>query len=316
MAQRYLAYYIDNTPYFAGELISMYTNRFILLAATLSILVTSCAPSKKGGKPTNALPGTWQSQPIVIDGDSKDWPSPYPNYDSKAKIGYATSNDRKFLYITMETGDELTQLKILKGGMTVSVDTSGRKDAAFGIKYPLENDNSEIEIPHPAGSSKEAAVHAAKQMAQNIRKAVELNSQYSLTGFKGCDGGYMVSQVTTCNIKLKMRLDEYKEIVWEAAIPIKALYGKDSLDATDAAKPISICVNIAGVKKPKSGSVDNVNNNMGSDMNSTPGSQHNSMQRGGGGRGGGQRSSSESPMEHLYTATKTWKQFTLLVNPQ
>ncbi len=82
-------------------------NRF-LAGALLAIVVTSssCNSSKHSGKSHSSVPGTWQAEPIVIDGDSKDWPSPYPNYDSKAMVAYATSNDRKNLYLTVETGDE------------------------------------------------------------------------------------------------------------------------------------------------------------------------------------------------------------------
>ncbi len=259
------------------------------------------------------MPGTWQATTINIDGDSKDWPSPYPNYDSKGKVGYATSNDAKFLYITVESGDELTQLKILKAGMTISIDTSGGKNPGFSIKYPLENENTEIEIPRPDNGSKDAAMHAAKQLTQNIRKAIEVTNQYSLQGFTGCDGGYMVPQVPPCGIKVRMRLDEYKEIVWEAAIPVKLLYGKEKLTAEDAGRPISVCYAVNGVKKPKSEGSDNVNNNMGADMNGTPGTQHNSAQRG---TGGGRRPGIDNPMEHLYTGTKTWKQFRLAAEPK
>src|ERR1700733_16221077 len=101
----------------------------VFLFSFVSILsILSCGSSHHSGKGKAVLPGTWQPEPIVIDGDSKDWPSPYPNYDAKAMVAYATSNDKENLYITMETGDELTQIKILKQGMIVSIDTSGNKD--------------------------------------------------------------------------------------------------------------------------------------------------------------------------------------------
>src|SRR4051812_31694016 len=101
-------------------------------------MASSCGGSKHSGS-KNLAPGTWQATPIIIDGDSKDWPSPYPNYDSKAMIAYASSNDAQNLYITMQTGDELALMKILKQGMTVSIDTGGSKDATFQINYPLSN---------------------------------------------------------------------------------------------------------------------------------------------------------------------------------
>src|SRR5580658_13617 len=96
--------------------------KYLVSIASLTLLIfcSSCGGSKHK-KSKDFMPGTWQATPITIDGDSKDWPSPYPNFDSKAKIAYATSNDKQFLYITMQTGDEMTQTKILKQGMIVSI---------------------------------------------------------------------------------------------------------------------------------------------------------------------------------------------------
>src|ERR1043165_9727738 len=112
-----------------------YLNVFITTCVLLS-----CSSAKHGRRNSDVVPGTWQTSPIVIDGDSKDWPSPYPNYDSKAMVAYATSNDRNNLYITMQTGDDLTQLNALRQRIIVSLDTGGGKTATFHINYPLLND--------------------------------------------------------------------------------------------------------------------------------------------------------------------------------
>ena len=275
----------------------------IIICSSL-LAFAACKSLKKVGK-QEVLPGTWQTTPIAIDGDNKDWPSPYPNYDSKAKIAYATSNDRKYLYITMESGDELTQMKMLRAGMTVSIDTGGNKEAEFKVNYPLENDNSTLDIQLGDGQ-KESAMQAQKQIAKNIKKAIELANQFTLDGFAGSNGGYMVSQTVPCGIKLKARMDEYKEIVWEVAIPFKALYNKESLSATDAGRPISVCFAIKGLKSPKAKTSENANNNVGA--MGTGG--RSSMQSGGAGAGMG-RTKQEDPLAHLYLSTKTWKAFTL-----
>ncbi|MBC7552800.1 MAG: hypothetical protein H7257_02350 [Taibaiella sp.] len=271
----------------------------------LVVAASACKSNKSAVKTKDVLPGKWAETPIYIDGDSKDWPSPYPNYDSKAKIGYATANDGKNLYITMETGDELTQVKILKGGLTVAVDTSGKKDPTFTIRYPLPNDNADLDLSQ-AGGDKTSAMHTARQVNQFVHKATEQANQFSLSGFPGCEGGYMTAQVNTCGIKVKVRLDEYKELVWEAVIPLKVLYGKETITAADAGRPVSICFTATGIKAPKSKGVDNVNGN-GSPGMGAPGGQRNSMPSG----GGGQRSPTNNPLDHLYNTTKTWKQTTL-----
>jgi hypothetical protein len=274
-----------------------------IASAVILFFCLSCSNSKHS---KSILPGTWQSQPIVIDGDSKDWPSPYPNYDSKAMVAYATSNDRENLYITMETGDQLTQLKILKQGMTVSIDTSGKKDPEFNINYPLQNDNDPLEMVSQAGGLKKngSSNHDMEnlQMEKKIDKNADEDNQFALAGFISCDGGFFITQTTPCGIKIRMKMDEYKELVWEAAIPFKAIYGKNEITATDAGKPLSVCFAVKSFKRPESkGSVENSNGGMNQSM-------------GGGGmksgsKGGGGTRAQEDPMAHLYENTKTWKQF-------
>lgn len=257
------------------------------------------------------MPGTWQSQPVVIDGDNRDWPSPYPNYDSKARVAYATSNDWKNLYITMQTGDEMTQMKILKQGMVVSIDTAGKKEGQLNISYPLQNDNETVDITKGAFSNDAQSSFRGKQTEKKLDKLTKDANQYTTSGFYNCNGGFLVSQAAPCGIKVTIRMDEYKELVWEAVVPLKAIYNRDSITAADAGKPISVCFSVKGFKYPETKTSDNSNTGL-----------NNSMSAGGMGNGtmpiGGRRGSSNStvnPMQQLYDNTKTWKQFGLAYQP-
>lgn len=280
------------------------TGSFCMILGTL--LLSACTVLHKGGKKA-AVPGTWQAIPVVIDGDSKEWPSPYPNYDNKAKIAYATSNDAEYLYITAESGDELTQLKILKGGMTVSVDTGDSKAQAWRIGYPLPDETTPLDL-QPGEGGKGSAMSFERQMASNIKKLTEQANQFSLEGFEGCSGGYVVSQTTPCGIKVKARLDEYRQLVWEAAIPIKAILGRDKLSPADAGRIMTVGYTIRGMKAPKS-SADNVNNNMSAPMGG--GGASNSRQAVMAGSGQMQQA---NPLGHLYQTTKTYKLLSLQIS--
>lgn len=261
------------------------------------------------------MPGTWQAQPIVIDADSKDWPSPYPNYDSKGMIGYATSNDDKYLYVTMETGDEYTQMKVLKAGMTVYIDTDGGKGQGFAIQYPLPDDNEPFEMERTqerkqSGSSYESKlIH--RDFTQKVQRAIADANQMTIEGGLRCSGGFAITQSNPCGIKVKIGVDEYKELIWEAAIPFKALYNKDVITKQDAGRPISVCFAIKGFKKQKSGGSDNAGG-AGSPGNGMA-SRTAGMGGGGrGGRGGNQGAlNGTDPKEKLYENTKTYKYFGL-----
>lgn len=276
------------------------------------MLLLSCSASKRGGR-SAAVPGTWQGTPIAIDGDCADWPSPYPNYDAKAKVAYATSNDGENLYVTLQTGDPLTQIKIMKQGLTVSIDTSGHKDATFNINYPLQNEDDLTELFSRTDQSATAGTsHASRQFDQKLKRSAEGCNQFSLDGFGTCNGGYLVSQEVSCGVRVKLAIDEYKQLVWEAVIPLRILYPQGAATVVQGAKPISICYAVKGFKAPSAkgnqGAAMPMNNNMsrgglgaGGGMNSTP----MGTSPGGGG------SNREGPMQHLYESTKTWKHFSL-----
>jgi hypothetical protein len=273
-------------------------NKFSFLV--VCVMLISCSNTKHSGS-SASLPGNWQATSIVIDGDNKDWPSPYPNYDAQSLVAYATSNDARNLYITMETGDEMTQVKILKRGLTVSIDTTGKKSPQFDINYPLANENEPLDMVRNDGQKTSLA---KKQSEQKLNSLVQGANQFSLEGFPECSGGFMVHQVLPCGIKVKARIDEYKELVWEAVIPFKLIYGRDSLSASDAGKPISVCFVVNGFK---AASTKSAGDNNGS-MTNAPGMAGNNSRM----RNTGTASPNKNdPNQHLYNRTKTWKQFGL-----
>jgi len=287
---------------------------FLFFTISLSIFIYSCGGTRHSKD--KKMPGTWQAQPIVIDGKSDDWPSPYPSYDSKALVGYATSNDRDNLYVTIETGDEYTMMKILKQGLTVWIDTEGNKAQEVAIHFPIKDENDPIEIP--AVKDKKTFNEAATQLhsrdlSQKIKTGLSDATQITFEGFKSCNGGYLVKEKNPCGIIVRIGIDEYKELIWEASIPFKAIYGKEHINKNDEGKPISVGIFVKGFKKPAS-SGDNASTaeNRGGGMGGSGmrgGGMGGGGMRGGGGRGGSRSSSGTNARDAMFESTKTWKQF-------
>ncbi|XZF12488.1 hypothetical protein ACTHGU_11905 [Chitinophagaceae bacterium MMS25-I14] len=291
----------------------MRKNLFLYSAiGAAGLFAASCGGSKHSQ--SSKKQGTWQAQPVVIDGANNDWPSPYPLYDSKAKIGYAASNDRDNLYITMQTGDRQTIMKILRNGLTVWIDTSGRKSQQMSINYPVEN----TEMPTRTG--KEEGEMEKADMAMRRQRMVDNARNMSLNGFAGCNGDFLVKQANNCGIVVRIGFDEYNTLIWEASVPLKAIY-KPQLTAADAGKPVSICFAIKGMKQPKQ---DENGGNAGGGMRGGGGMSGGGMgggmrgggggMRGGGGRGGAMgRNSDGTSREDLFESTRTWYQTGLAV---
>lgn len=297
-------------PLLCGTMLRMTHRLSYILPLGLALLV-GCA-SLKGGRKSAAMPGTWQATPIVVDGDSRDWPSPYPNYDAKAKVGYATSNDQQNLYITMQAGDELTQMKMLKQGVTVTIDTTGRKDNGLLINYPLPTEKDLFDMAAMGGTQRrEGSSISARHMQQKINKSVAEANQFSIEGWPSCNGGYLATQQASCGIKVSLRMDEYNQLVWEAVVPFRALYGTDTITAAWAGRHISVCFEVKSFRNTSTKAASSASPGMNNTMPGGPaagGGMRNSM-------AGGQSSlpgrGPADPLAHLYEHSKTWKQFSL-----
>lgn len=264
-----------------------YSYIFLIL---IPIIFTSCGSSKNTASAIKAEP--WQETPIVIDGQNLDWPNPYPLYDEKSKISYATSNDGENLYISMQTGDEATEMKILRAGMTLYIDPTGGRDQSVSVQYPMAGNTTDIGTWKPRSENNQFS----KGRAEHMQKLIESSRDIAFQGFKNnCNGATAVMQQNDCGIVVRMDMDEYQSLIWEIKIPFKSFY-KDRLSPEDMGKPIGICFAINAIPKPAEKKDDNPN-----------GANHGGMQ-GMQGMGGGMRGGRGAAYtgDYLHEHTKTW----------
>jgi len=299
----------------------MYKAGVVILLVAGLLAGSSCRSSKQVKK---KLPGLWQVTPVTIDGSNKDWPSPYPYYDDKAQLGYAVSNDKENLYITVETGDPATQLKIMKKGLTVWIDKEGGTELKTAINYPIPtfDDNKKSEDNSLAqGGHFQQSADAEQQLKQRlsisdkVRQLLLNATEFSLEGFKFCNYQFPVQRGDSCGIVVHMGMDDDNELVWEAVVPFKTFYPKATVDKRDMGRQLSICIETTELPRP-AGQHSGGGGNRGGGFRPSVGMGGGmgmgfggGMHRGGG--GGNRQSSTQGPnmMEPAYKSTKTWKHF-------
>lgn len=265
--------------------------KFVSTVTFLSLfLIASCSSTKHSHKQVKRLPGKWQATPIVVDGNNKDWPNVYPFQDDKAMISYAITNDKDNLYLTLMTGDQATAIKILQEGLLVWIDKTASKDQETAICFPK------------GYSRAEEGRKVRTDMMQRINNGLGKANAFTIDGFLACNGTYEITTGDSCGITVGIGLDEFNQLVWEAAIPFKTFYNKAGIEKKDRGKPISICFDIKGEER--------LGGN-GGGMNNRPrmsiGVSGMGMGMGGFGGGGGHRGGARGEAnEALYNSTKTW----------
>ncbi len=291
--------------------------RLLSVFPVLIFIFISCNTTKHSK--SKRLPGTWQATPIVIDGKNTDWPAPYPFYDDKAMLGYSVSNDKENLYITVETGDLATQLKILRNGLTVWIDRKGGKDEQVAINFPIPTDQpknrqgNEKNKPPRTNSQPGQGSGQDRQrleLEDKVRAALGEVKDYSLQGFKACNFEFSLLEKDTCGIIVRIDMDKDNELVWEAVIPFKSFYFKTGITRVDKGKPLSICIETTGSEKPAGQQGGGGNRSGGMRPSMGYGGMGMGMHMGGGGRRGyNDHPAQNNIMEPLYKSTKTWKKF-------
>ena len=74
--------------------------------------------------------------PPVVDGLATEWTDSL-HYDLSSKLQYQVLNDGRMVYVRLKAADPATQAKIVRLGLTVWLDTTGRNQHQFGVHFPL-----------------------------------------------------------------------------------------------------------------------------------------------------------------------------------
>ena len=135
-------------------------------------------------------------------------------------------------------------------------------------------------------------------------------NEFSLQGFKACNGQFPLLEKDSCGVEIKMALDDMNELVWEAKVPFRSFY-KPVIDRRDRGKPLSICFETIGSKRPPGQNPGGQRSHGGGGFSPGfgMGGMGMSMRTGGASRGG----QTNNDMEPLYKSTTTWKKIGIAV---
>src|ERR1700756_5050940 len=114
----------------------MYKKVLAIVIIGSLILFFACSPK--------ALYQTsWQSTPVVADGNASEWRIPLRFYDSDTKLNYTLSNDDEKIYLCVRIVDELSQAKVMRNGLNIWFDTLAKKNKQCGILFPVPNKDAD-----------------------------------------------------------------------------------------------------------------------------------------------------------------------------
>ncbi len=263
--------------------------RFKLIAITLVIMtiIGSCAKVV-----TTSL---WHNKDIIREKETGVLETPLRFFDPKSRLQYTILNDNENLYICLKAMEDQSQLKLMRSGLQLWIDTTGRGKKLINLSYPLPAEDSN------GGQGREMKDPGNKDKAAMHNHFLLSHPDMMLTGFKNPMNGLLPLE-NKFGIAVTIHWDSIGTLVYKARIPFRTFY-HESLNSRDLTKLMSISLIVPALARTGEGgkAAAGARGNRGGGMGG--GSMGGGMRGGmggsmGGGMHGGSRGGSRSGGEY------------------
>lgn len=164
---------------------------------------------------------------VAVDGSLTEWGDSLSYYNSETQFNYTLANDKDNLYLALKTNDPVEQARILSWGITLSVDTKGRKKSTYSVIFPVQ------EQDNPAFTNSTASAQD-KRLQISLTKFKKLKAD----GFKDVEYD-LITLENTYGFRAAINYDAHGFMVYEEKIPL-SLFHADDLKKTEWAFDIKI----------------------------------------------------------------------------
>lgn len=194
-----------------------------------------------GRQPVASPAGRFASAPPLIDGQASEWTDSL-RYDPASKLQYQVLNDRRAVYVRLKAADPTTQARLLRLGFVVWLDTTGRHQQQFGVRFPLGGEAGvggprADEPAPPAGGERPDRRARLRQVLANLH-------EMELLHYKDSPEPVLTDLQSPLGVKLAVGLDEQEDLIYELAVPLRLLY--HHLPALSTGPPAVIGLTLIG----------------------------------------------------------------------
>jgi uncharacterized membrane protein YgcG len=242
---------------------------------------------------------------IAVDGDISEWGDSLRYYDAEKHLNYSIANTQDTLYLAIRFNDRVDQLRVLRAGLTISIDPKGKKKETYSITFPLKTENG---LPLSAIRDTGAAESIRQEREELMREKLTSLRGIKAVGFKDIEDE-MMTTANTYGIRGAVDYDDNGYLVCEAAIPLQFFHVDD---LTKNAWSFNFRIN--GIeRKPQQESNEQDGEGGGHRGGGGGGMGGGGGHRGGrgGGSGGSHSQSNSSQQGELAKTTDFWTRFYL-----
>lgn len=179
---------------------------------------------------------------VIIDGSLAEWGDSLNFTNPETNLHYSLANDKENLYLVVKTNDPLQQHAIISNGLTLGIDTKGRKKTSYTVLFPYQDDD----VPMPFNPTEQEKKQAITEL-----KLKRIQAE----GFKDIEID-VFTQENLYGIRAAINYDEHGNLIYEEEIPLK-LFHTDMSPKTEWAFNIKLNHPEPAAKKPAEGGENN-----------------------------------------------------------
>lgn len=189
----------------------------LIVWANVLVLAFLSSIAQSSNNPTN------QKTPIVIDGESNDWYGYNQLTDEKSKISYIITNDQQRIYFLFRFPDKITQMKVLRSGLEINIDTLGKNNYPITIIYPysIDRENND-EYNHSF-----TGIEPDMNFEDSKDRLIKNSKQLKLIGFNNGYNEVVINTINKINVKSALKFSEDNSLIYELSVPIKLFFESD-----------------------------------------------------------------------------------------
>jgi len=225
--------------------------------SVLSILLLAFGFCASAQKLPSVQPSTGFRAPanVKIDGKTTEWDNTFQANNHATDLFYTMANDDTHLYLVVQTTVPDVISKIIGGGITLTIQKSGKKTDKDGIAitYPIfTKDNRpmlgisrKISIENGVTKTESSEdVLTDSVIAARNKQLADKSKYIGVTGIPGLDS--LISVYNTDGIKTGQAINNKSAYTYELSVDLKTL----GISADDAAK-FAYHITLNGLGKPQ-----------------------------------------------------------------
>jgi hypothetical protein len=160
--------------------------------------------------------------PIKIDGKLTEWNNAFQAENKRTNLFYSLANDETNIYLVIKSANNDATTKILAGGITFSINTSGKKreENAFALTYPIIAKGNF----RGRGRSRDEVSAAQRDSINFVARKAQLLTfkEIKLNGYSAIPDS-LISIYNEYGIKVGNQVELAGNYSFELAIPLKYL---------------------------------------------------------------------------------------------